>query len=190
MDILAHGLWAGLGLRWLARKRPAAARPGIVAATVAAAVLPDLAHLLPVIAWAMFDGGSAAEVWRYAFAIPGTEPDLPAWAAAWSHHVHCALHSAPVAGAATLLLWRWRALPGLVLAGWWSHIVIDVFTHSAEYYAVPVLYPLSYQGFDGLAWNTPWFLGLNYLTLAICAMVLRRPPAATPPAPSGCKELD
>jgi membrane-bound metal-dependent hydrolase YbcI (DUF457 family) len=44
------------------------------------------------------------------------------------------------------------------LLGWWSHIVIDVFTHSADYYAVPVLYPFTERGFDGIAWITPWFM--------------------------------
>ena len=52
------------------------------------------------------------------------------------------------------------------LLGWWSHIVIDVFTHSADYYAVPVLYPFMDRGFDGIAWNTPWFMLVNYTALA------------------------
>ena len=171
MDILAHGLWAGLGVRGLARTPPS---PAIVAATVFMAVLPDIVHLLPVIAWALFDGGSPAGVLGYAFAVPGQEPGLPAWAAAWSHHLHCTLHSALVAGGTTLLLWPWRQRVGLPLAGWWSHIVIDVFTHSAEFYPVAVLYPLTYGGFDGLAWNTPWFMAVNYLAIAGCAIALRR----------------
>jgi membrane-bound metal-dependent hydrolase YbcI (DUF457 family) len=57
--------------------------------------------------------------------------------------------------------------------GWWSHIVIDVFTHSAEFYPVPLLYPLAYSGFDGLAWNTPWFMALTYPAIAGCAFALR-----------------
>ena len=52
------------------------------------------------------------------------------------------------------------------LLGWWSHIVIDVFTHSADYYAVPVLYPFTERGFDGIAWTTPWLMVANYLALA------------------------
>ena len=43
--------------------------------------------------------------------------------------------------------------------------MIDVFMHSADYYASPVLYPITHRGFDGVAWNTPWFLALNYLAL-------------------------
>jgi hypothetical protein len=51
------------------------------------------------------------------------------------------------------------------LLGWWSHIVIDVFTHSAGYYPSPVLYPFTQRGIDGIAWNTPWFMVLNDLAL-------------------------
>lgn len=47
----------------------------------------------------------------------------------------------------------------------WSHIVIDVFTHSADYYEVPVRYPFTERGFDGIAWVTPWFMVLNYVAL-------------------------
>jgi hypothetical protein len=47
-------------------------------------------------------------------------------------------------------------------------------THSADFYPVPVLYPLTMRGFDGLAWNTPWFMVLNYGAIAICAFVLWR----------------
>lgn len=164
MDILAHGLWAGLGLRWLGR-RQAPPRKAVVIATLAAAVLPDLAHLLPVIVWVLSGGAGLSALWQYALAVPGGEPGMPDWVAHAAHHLHCIFHSAPIALAATLLAWRWRAWVWLPLAGWWSHIVIDVFTHSAEFYPAPVLYPFSYQGFDGVAWNTPWFMALNYLAL-------------------------
>lgn len=172
MDLLAHGLWAGLGVRWLAR-RHRVTRPQAVAA-VTLSVLPDLAHLLPVLAWAVLGGGTAQDVVDYAVALPGQEPAMPIWVGGLAHHLHCILHSALIAGAATLLLWSWRQHLGLALAGWWLHIVIDVLTHSADFYPVPVAYPLTQQGFDGLAWNTPAFLVLNYLALILVAWWLRR----------------
>lgn len=171
MDIVAHGLWAGLGLRWLARRQPVA-RAAVAA--VALAVSPDLAHMLPVLAWTLFAGGAFAALIDYGFAIPGQEPSLPSWVALWAHHLHCAMHSVLIAGGITLLLWRWRRGVWLAMAGWWLHIVIDVFTHSAEFYPVPVLYPLTQRGFDGLAWNTPWFIVANYSALVLCALALAR----------------
>ena len=54
----------------------------------------------------------------------------------------------------------------VALLGWWSHILIDVFTHSREFYAVPVLYPFSDWSFDGIAWTDPRFMVVNYVALA------------------------
>ncbi len=82
-----------------------------------------------------------------------------------SHHLHCVMHSAIVADVVTFGVWvMWRIL-WIPLLGWWSHIVIDVFTHSVDYYPSPVLYPITQRGFDGIAWNTPWFMALNYAVL-------------------------
>ena len=46
------------------------------------------------------------------------------------------------------------------------------FTHSADFYPSPVLYPITQRGFDGLAWNTPWFLVLNYSALGLIGLWL------------------
>lgn len=169
MDALAHALWAGAGLVALHRRRRVARTTA--ALTLTLAVLPDAVHMLPVAAWALGSGSWAAWL-GFALATPTTEPALPAWVALWSHHLHCVLHSAVVAGGVTALLWAVRRAFWLPLAGWWSHIVIDVFTHSADYYPVPVLYPVTYAGFDGIAWNTPWFMVLNYSALAVTGLAL------------------
>ena len=121
-------------------------------------------------------------VWRwlsgalraYAVALPGQEPALPPMVELWSHHLHCVAHSAIIAVAVTLLAWALRRSLWIPLLGWWSHIVIDVFTHSADYYPSPVLYPITERGFDGLAWNTPWFIVLNYAALGLTGLWLWR----------------
>jgi hypothetical protein len=164
MDIFAHALWAGAAITLVRRHRPITARTA--ALTVVFAVLPDVMHFLPLVAWWAFGDGSVAALRAYATALPGQEPVLPMSVFQWSHHLHCALHSALVAGTVTALLCVARRALWIPLLGWWSHIVIDVFTHSARFYPSPVLYPITQQGFDGIAWNTPWFMLLNYLALA------------------------
>jgi membrane-bound metal-dependent hydrolase YbcI (DUF457 family) len=92
------------------------------------------------------------------------------------------MHSAPVAAIVTALAWGVRRAFWLPLLGWWSHIAIDVFTHSADYYAVPVLYPFTERGFDGIAWTTPWFMVLNYVALVLVGtslLVRRRRPSGS-----------
>jgi hypothetical protein len=33
---------------------------------------------------------------------------------------------------------------------------------------------VTYWGFDGLAWNTPWFMVANYLSMSIVAVLVWR----------------
>lgn len=170
MDIAAHALWVGVGIAIIHRHRRIS--PRIAAATLALAVLPDLAHLLPMIAWNVFGDGSLAQLWRYSVALPGQEPDVPATIAWLTHHLHCIFHSAIVAAVVSLIAWRiWRK-QWLPLLGWWSHILIDIPTHSADFYPSPVLYPITQRGFDGLAWNTPWFVAVNYTALVVSGLYL------------------
>jgi hypothetical protein len=169
MDIVAHGLWAGIAVALWQRRRPVSRRTA--ALTVAMAAMPDLAQLLPLMGRALITG-DVQVLHAYATALPGLEPALSPTVALWTHHLHCLMHSAVVAAAVTgLLCVATRAL-WLPLLGWWSHIVIDVFTHSAEFYPVPVFYPFSQAGFDGLAWNTPWFQAVNYTAIGIALAVL------------------
>lgn len=163
MDILAHGLWAGAVVVAIAPQRQPRRADSLW--TVVLAVLPDLGHMLPVTAWAM-GNLNAGDWWRYATASPGLEPAMPEAVKLLAHHLHCVLHSALVAGAMTALVWwRWRIF-WLPLLGSWLHIVVDVFTHSAEFFPSPVFYPMTYWGFDGWAWNQPAALALNYAALA------------------------
>ena len=141
MDIVAHTLWAAAGAALIHRRRPLA-RGGVIATLVLAA-LPDVIHILPLAGWWLFADGSFAALRAYAVAVPGQEPVLPPLVGLLSHHLHCVMHSAPIASLVTLALWAGRRTFWIPLLGWWSHIVIDVFTHSADYYEVPVLYPFA-----------------------------------------------
>jgi LexA-binding, inner membrane-associated putative hydrolase len=168
MDIVAHTLWAGIGVT-LARSRWPIA-PKIVALTMALAALPDLAHALPLLGWWLFGKGSLAALWAYAVAVPNHEPALPPLVDLLSHHLHCIMHSALVAGAVTALLWAALRTFWIPLLGWWSHIIIDVFTHSKDFYPAPVFYPITERAFNGVAWNQPWMLALNYAALVVAGL--------------------
>lgn len=164
MDIVAHTLWAGAGAALIHRRRPLSR--GTVIAELVLAALPDVLHLLPIAGWWLLGDGSFAALRGYAVAVPGQEPGLPPSIQFWSHHLRCVMHSAPIAAAVSLMVSVACPEYWMPLFGWWLHIVIDVFTHSADYYAVPVLYRFTYRGFDGIAWTTPWFMVLNYAALA------------------------
>ncbi len=108
----------------------------------------------------------------YAVAVPGEEPVLPAAVKGLSHNLHCIPHSAIVAGVVTLLVWSWRRALWIPLLGWWSLGVIDVFTHSADYYPSPVLWPITREGFDGARWHTTPFMAVNYIALIVAYLWL------------------
>jgi hypothetical protein len=165
MDILAHGLWAGIGVAAAARRWPIPRRTAV--AIVVLAMTPDLAQLLPLIVVALTTDGGWATLAAYASTLPGTEPALPPLVALLTHHLHCILHSAVIVGVVTLACWLITRSLWLPLLGWWSHIVIDVFTHSKDFYPAPIFYPFTQWGFDGLAWNTPWFLIVNHVVIAL-----------------------
>jgi len=172
MDIAAHALWAAAGgalalhRRWINRAE--------LAAAVGLAVVPDLVQFLPLLAWVAFGTGSWHAFADYAVAAPGQGPELPHVVALASHQLHCLLHSAVIATVATSTLWIGLGRMWWPLLGWWSHIVIDMFTHSSIYYPAPVLYPISSWSFDGIAWTQPWMLGLNYLLLLVTWVVVWR----------------
>lgn len=181
MDILAHALWAGIGVAAVARRCAVTRHFAVLA--VGLAVAPDIVQLLPVVGWTASQPGGWATLGAYATALPGSEPELPPLVESLAHHLHCLLHSAIVAAAITAAAWRFRRRLWAPLFGWWSHIVIDVFTHSAAFYPSPVLYPITRQGFDGIAWNTPAFMLANYAAIAaaIAALILTRRRAAAKP---------
>ena len=170
MDLAAHGLWVGAGLAWVGRFHALERRTVLL--TLGLALLPDLLQLLPLLIWAVVGGGGQETLLAYILAAPGQGPPLPPWLNEPTHHLHCVMHSALVAGAVTGVLWLWLGRFWLPLWGWWSHVLIDVFTHSADFYPSPVFYPVTYWGFDGVAWNTPWFMVTNYLAIAVAAVVV------------------
>lgn len=164
MDIFAHALWVGAGSTLLKRKKKISKRT--MWAAIVLTVAPDIPLFIPVLLWALSPAGSFKLFFNYIFTTPGNEPNIPESIVFISHHLHCAMHSVVVAGVITLLVWAYlRRFPVLIL-GWWIHIFIDIFTHSKEYYAVPILYPFTERAFNGVAWISPWFLAINYMILA------------------------
>ena len=170
MDIVAHGLWAGIGI--LIARRRWQVTPRTAWLSLLLAILPDVFHLIPVLIWWAFGQGTFASVWAYAVPVAGQQPELPPLIGLLTFHLHCFLHSALVAAGATLLVCAVNRKFWWPLLGWYLHIVIDVFTHSKAYFPSPVFYPISTYGFDGLAWPTPWFLWLNYAALALIGVPL------------------
>ncbi len=165
MDIVAHVLWAGAAAEALRHRTYLST--ATVGGIVLLAALPDVVHLAPLAAWALSQDAPLSLVYRTLVAPAGRGPPVPEAVHALGANLYFIMHSAPVAAALAALAWAARQRFPVVMLGWWLHIAIDLFTHSGDYYAVPVLYPFSDYAWDGIAWRPPWFLVLNYLALAV-----------------------
>lgn len=162
MDILGHGLWGAVGAKALnkvlARKGKAARLN--VWWTGFWAAFPDLLAFTPLavsLAVATFFGSVAFEGFR---SVTGTLYPLSHSVATW----------AVAFGVVWLILRR----PAWELLGWLSHVILDVFTHPADFYPTPFLWPISeFRFMDGIAWATPTFLITNYALLFALLYLLR-----------------
>tara|TARA_B100000929_G_scaffold57254_1_gene42898 strand:- start:776 stop:1258 length:483 start_codon:yes stop_codon:yes gene_type:complete len=54
------------------------------------------------------------------------------------------------------------------MLAWPSHIILDFFTHSIEFFPTPIFWPVSDFKFDGIPWSTPSILIIN----VICILLL------------------
>lgn len=170
MNVVAHAFWAGAGV--VPARRYWHFLPCITAPTVALAAAPDVPHPLLIMTWSAL--GQCTTATGHADALPRHVPAVPRLADSFSRRQYSIAHSAIVAAAVMLPVWVWSRHLWTPLLGWWSHVVIDVSTHSVDYFPAPFLYPITREGFDGVAWNAPWFMALNYAALATAYLWLWR----------------
>lgn len=172
MDTFSHALWGGAAALAIGLRYPVTRTQ--VGGAMAMGLMPDVVQAIPVAIWALGQAEPMRTLASFALAVPGRELAMPATVEEISHHLHCAFHSLVVVALVTLV--AWRALPAVrvPLSGWWLHILVDIPTHSASYYAVPFLYPITSWGLDGIAWTKPWMIALNYTALALTFALIAR----------------
>ena len=162
MEIVAHALWTGAAA--VAAKRRSARVSGLSTQWAAFwGTFPDVFAFGPAIAvglWMSIVNGTPVGRRGAHFNIGISLYSL----------AHSLITFTVVFLLASLLARR-LLLPML---GWLMHILIDIPTHSYDYYATKVFWPLSNWGFDGLPWWTPWFWVSTYVALATVYAVMWR----------------
>lgn len=152
MDIFAHTLWtAYVYKRWPFKRRLWAAFFGVA---------PDIFSFGIFFVQRLYTG-------LFQLGKPGPEM-IPAYVYALYNLTHSLIVFLVVA--AILYIVRGHRLPWLI-GGWGLHIVIDMFTHSREFFATPFLWPISRYAIDSFSWAEPWFMLLNYSALLVVYIV-------------------
>src|ERR1035437_6559909 len=161
MEIVAHSLWAAAAA--ITAKRSTKARVH-VGWTVWWAAFPDVLAFGPMVAaglWLRLAGGPRAG----GHGPPRGHIGLPLYPAGHSPIVFLL-----VFGITTILA---RQIV-LEMFGWLMHILIDIPTHSLDYYATRFLWPVSDYRIDGIAWWTRWFWAATYGALGAAWFVIWR----------------
>ncbi|MGK2849063.1 MAG: hypothetical protein ACSLEX_03270 [Minisyncoccota bacterium] len=152
MDIISHGLWGSVGFGrknrrnfWLA---------------FFLGIAPDLFSfgiffcmmLLGLIEMPDFSAWKPPEVNQIPFYV---------------YHAYNVTHSLVIFGLVFLGVWIWRGTPWFVLCAWGFHIVLDIPTHSQQFFPTPFLWPLSDYTIHGTPWSTPIIFIPNVILLGL-----------------------
>ena len=160
MDIVAHALWTSAAATAARRKLNRNIHLGWTACW---GVFPDLVSFtIPAVLrlW-----------WRLTGVSKSLLPDGHGPQFEWVWGVYNCFHSALVFGAFFGAAWLLARRPVPEMCGWGLHIVIDTFTHRG-WFATQFLWPVSTIRFDGMPWETGWFLAVNYIGLTVVVLLL------------------
>jgi hypothetical protein len=151
MDVFAHTLWtAAVYQKFPLKLRLWAAFWGVA---------PDLAS---------FGVFFVQRLWLGFFQIGKPPPEL---IPAYVYALYNFTHSLVIFLLVTVIIFIWRRRLPWLIGGWGLHIVIDMFTHSREFFPTPWLWPISHYTLDSFSWTEPWFMSVNYSVLAIVYII-------------------
>lgn len=168
MDIFAHGLWAGVLTR-AANFECANKKPLRVRWAVFWGVFPDLfTFIIPVgiLFYGLILGESELPAWPRTHGRTVASPDEGILLFQYTHTLYSISHSAVIFLLTFFIVWFFAKRPVWEMGGWFLHVLIDIPTHSNQFYPTPFLWPVSSFGVNGFPWANPVFLTVNYLLIA------------------------
>ncbi len=164
MDVFAHGFWSAAGARFAKNKN----QPISIGWTTFWGVFPDMfAFTIPF----------ATRFYNLLSGHPQTEfvrnHDAPQFALALDLYNYS--HSLIIWAMVFIIVWMFFRRPRYELLAWLGHILIDIPTHTTEFFPTPLFFPLSSYHFPyGFSWGVRWFLITNYTALIITWLFLWR----------------
>lgn len=141
MDIISHGLWGGI----------AVGRKNIRSYWLAFffGVMPDL-FSFGIFTIATFLGLSHTPAWQ------NGEPPSPSAIPQYVFNLYNVTHSMVIFLLIFALVWILHGKrPYWIMLGWGLHVLLDIPTHSYQFFPTPFLWPFSDYRFDGTSWGHP-----------------------------------
>jgi hypothetical protein len=151
MDTLSHGLWGGVAFGRKSKARWWTA--------FAFGVGPDIVAFGPLFVSAFL--GIAP--WPHRDA----EPPSPLMVPEYVYNIYDYSHSFVIFAAVFLIVWLIMKRPVMEMLAWPFHIILDIPTHSSQFFPTPFLWPLSKFHIDGFPWAHPAILIPNTILLAL-----------------------
>ncbi|MEK9154957.1 MAG: hypothetical protein AAB596_02745 [Patescibacteria group bacterium] len=161
MDVFSHGLWSGAIYKAINRR---AKNPLNIRLSVLFGVFPDIFSFIPLFSW-MFLKLILGE---FNFSdFPKIEEVEPAQRDTFfiftlTNILYSLSHSLAMFLIIFCLAYLIFKRPIWEMGAWLFHILIDIPTHTYQFYPTPFLWPFSDIKLSGFSWATPWFLILNY----------------------------
>ncbi|MDQ1283780.1 MAG: hypothetical protein QG620_128 [Patescibacteria group bacterium] len=164
MDILAHSLWAGAAGKAVNIKKKKPLKVWVMAFF---GFFPDLFAFAPAFAY-MFASYIFPGIPKMYH--PGPNNIEPATRdtlliSNLTHNLYNLSHSLIIFFLIFGLVWLIFKRPIWELGGWLVHILMDIPSHSYDFYPTPFLWPVSNFMINGTHWGTPWFIIVNYSLL-------------------------
>lgn len=162
MDTLSHGLWGGILFGRSGKKA--------FWLSFAFGSLPDVLVFGPTFAMLFFAFITGGETSR---PDPPDIASMPRYITAG----YDITHSLIVFAIAFAAIWLLRRKPLYEMLAWPAHIVLDVPTHTTEFFPTPYLWPLAHPEVNGISWSHPLIFIPNVILLAVlyCWFYVVRP---------------
>lgn len=168
MDILAHSLWVTAGAKKANESLEKGGRKKIsILWSAFWSIFPDIFAFGVPFLWSLytivFQDKSFGSITHHGPSL--SEGDLTFDLASYLYQFS---HSIIVFILIFGVVWFLFKKPQLAMLGWLAHILIDIPSHSIQFFPTPFLFPISDYVFPyGIRWATLWFMIINYSLLLI-----------------------
>lgn len=170
MDVFAHALWVAALFKAINHRLK---RKISVWRAVLWGIAPDVFSFGLLTAWMILSlifGGTAMDFRQFEAMEPAQRDTIPVFQLVT--FMYNFTHSIFTFAAFFIIFYLIFRKPILSMLGWLVHILIDIPTHSYQFYPTPFLWPISSWKFNGISWGQKWFMIANYSAIVIAYIAL------------------